>query len=99
PHEISTLSLHDALPTPRGCELHRYICGIGQHSGRSSALTWYWFCALGSMSGLAAATMGGADYTCAPCASGTSVAFHSPVTATRVSRKSAAGTMGAAAIV
>jgi hypothetical protein len=36
----------------RGWEFHRYICGIGQESGKSSAVISYWFCAFGWMSAL-----------------------------------------------
>ena len=34
----------------RGCEFHRCMPGIGQDSGRSAAVTVYWFWALGWIS-------------------------------------------------
>lgn len=31
----------------RGCEFHKYMFGIGHDSGRSAAVTMYWFLAFG----------------------------------------------------
>src|SRR5882672_6813945 len=82
----------------RGCEFHRYICGMGQDSGRSSSVTSYWFWAFGWISALVVAAMcdlsakGETDYT---VGSSAMARFQIRVTAARSVTNSVAGTRGA----
>lgn len=89
-----------------GCEFHRYISGVGHDSGRSSAVTSYWFWAFGWMSGFVAAMAasykgygtGGGLYPVErhPLPYSPSARFQISTTAMRSAQNSDSGTIGSA---